>query len=170
MKVIRKFIGLIMLMTIMASFSQCSSAKKLQKETPKSIGEVFYQKWVSGVSQGASGLNIFIEVINDDIKPDSVYFRGKAAKFEVKPNNKTLYIGRFINESKEVSDMVMHSDAKREYSNKAPNINTNIPFELNDNQCVISFISNNKTKYFKIDNIEERVSIDIPMSPKQNDN
>ena len=43
-----------------------------------------------------------------------------------------------------------------------------IPFELNDDECVISYFVGNKTKYFKLKNIEERQSDKIPMSPNQN--
>lgn len=168
METSKRALGLLSLTLILVSFSQCASTQKLQKKSPTKFGETYFQKWVSGVAQGPSGLNIFIEVLDDNIKLDSVYFREKAAKFEVKPANTTLFIGRFISEFNKNKDMIISSDSNQEYGNKVPEIPKTIPFELNYDECVISYIVGNKTKYFKLENIEERQSDKIPMSPNQN--
>jgi hypothetical protein len=170
MKTINKIVGLLTLTLVMASFSQCSSAQKLQKKAPTTFGEVYFQKWVSGVAGGGSGINIFVETLTDNVQLDSVYFRGRAAKFEVKPANKLLYIGRFLTDSNKNEHMIMSSDTNQEYGNKAPIIPSKIPFELKDNECVISYLSNNQTKYFKIENIEERRSKNYPMAPQSDNN
>jgi len=170
MKAIRKIIGLLMLTVITAGFTQCSSTQKLQKKTPTAFGETYYEQWVSGVAQGPSGLNVFIELKDDAIQLDSIYFRGKAAKFEVKPANKLLFIGRFINASTEKIDRIMNSNTTEEYGNKAPEITLKIPFKLAQNECVVSYTSNGKTKYYKLTNVVKRESRDIPMSPQRDTN
>jgi len=38
-----------------------------------------------------------------------------------------------------------------------------IPFELLHNECVISYIKNGKTMYYKLTNVEEINSFDVPM-------
>ncbi|MCB0461648.1 MAG: hypothetical protein R2816_01525 [Flavobacteriaceae bacterium] len=170
MKTIKHIFGLLILTVIMASFSQCSSAQKLQKKAPITINQVYYQKWIAGVEGGGSGVNIFIETSSNTIKLDSVYFQGKGAKLVLKPSNDTLYIGRFISDFNKKEDMVFSSDPNKEYGNKPPQLPVKIPFELNDDECVISYSENDKTKYFKLKNIKERESINYPMmsSPENN--
>lgn len=152
-----------MLTCIMASFSQCSSTQKLQREAPTTFGEVYFEQWVSGMAQGPSGTNIFIEVKHDNVQLDSVYFRGKVTKLNLDKSNKLLYIGRFISNSTEIKDVIMHKDALKEYGNKAPVIPAKIPFELTPFECVISYKVNDKIKYFKLSDIKEKESKDLPM-------
>jgi hypothetical protein len=157
-----------MLPIIMFSFSQCSSQKKLQQKSPVQLKEVYCQSWVAGVKGGGSGMNIFIpvETITDkDIELDHVFFRGKASKLTTKPQNKTLYIGRFKNTANSKQDIVMSSDAKQEYGNKMPEATEEIPFELKDDECVVSYKVGSKTKYFKIENVVEKQSIPYPSAP-----
>lgn len=167
MKAFKKIISVILLSFAMLGFSQCSSTKKLQVEAPITVGKVYYQKWVAGVQGGGSGLNIFIPVNDTSIILDSVYFRGRAAKLETKPQDQSLYIGRFISQFNQRQDIVMSSDSIAEYRNKLPIVAEHIPFELNPNECVVSYIDSKKTKYFKIDKIVEKASIHYPMAPKQ---
>lgn len=157
------------MLIVMTSFSQCSSSKELQSKSPTKFGDVYCQSWVAGIKGGGSGINIFIS-INEDIPEglmlDSVYFRGKAAKLEVKPNDKTLYIGRFktgFNVMKQ--DIVMSSDSKEEYGNQLPKIETKIPFDLKDNECVVSYKKGDKTQYYKIENIIEKQAQQFPSAP-----
>ena len=170
MKTTNKIAGLLILTLVLVSFSQCSSAQKLQKKAPTTFGETYYEQWVSGVAEGPSGINVFIELRDESLQLDSIYFRGKVAKFEVKPSNKTLFIGRFINESNDKKDIMMSSNSNEEYGNKAPELPKKIPFELKDDECVVSYKSNGKTKYYKIANLVKKQSIDIPMSPASNNN
>ena len=167
MKAIKKIISVTLLSFVILGFSQCSSVKKLQAEAPLTIGKVYYQKWVAGIQGGGSGLNIFIPAKDTSIVLDSVYFRGKAVKLETKPQDKSIYIGRFISKFNQKHDIVMSSDSTAEYGNKLPIVDEHIPFELAPNECVVSYIDGNKIKYFKIDNVVEKESIHFPMAPKQ---
>lgn len=170
MKTVNKTFGLLILIVIMVSLSHCSSAQKLQKVAPTEFGETYYEQWVSGVAQGPSGLNIYIELKDESIQLDSVYFRGKVAKFEVKPANKLLFIGRFINESTEKRDVIMSSNMDREYGNTAPEIKTKIPFDLGQSECVVSYQYKDEIRYYKLTNIVKKESPGIPMSPRSDNN
>lgn len=166
MNFIKRITFLLAMFILMASFSQCSSAQKLQKEIPVSIDEVYCQRWTAGIQGGGSGLNIFIPVSSKaPIVLDSVYFRGQAAKLEVKSNTQ-LYIGRFktaINQPKQ--DVILSTDMAEEYNNQLPKKATKIPFELNDDECVVSYQKENKTLYFKITNISEKEALNYPSAP-----
>ena len=93
---------------------------------------------------------------------DSVFFRGKAIKLETKAQNKSLYIGRFLSSTNQKSDIIMSNEPYAEYGNKMPKRSKKFPFELNENECVISYKQDNKTKYFKIGNIVEKGIIPYP--------
>lgn len=165
MKVIKHISSLILMLVLMASFSQCSSAQKLQKEAPTQFGEVYCQNWVGGVKGAGSGLNIFIPVKDASIVLDSVYFRGRTSKLELKPDNTQLYIGRFQTEINQPKDIVLSSDPKEEYVNQMPKKETGIAFKLNNDECVVSYQSDGKTMYYKILNVKEKDALHYPSSP-----
>ena len=152
----------------MTSFSQCSSAQKLQKEAPVKFGNAYYQHWVAGVQGGGSGIILFIPTENSSLKNiqlDSVYFKGKASKLEFKPNNPSLFIGRFSTKGNQRKDVIMSNKPYAEYGNEVPKEMTKIPFELKENECVVSYKEGDKTKYFKIENIVKKQPQYYPSAP-----
>jgi hypothetical protein len=165
MKTIKHIFGLVLMSLFMVSFSQCSSSKQIMDEAPIALEQVYCESWIAGIEGGGSGLNIFIPTSNKTVVLDSVYFRGKAAKLEINSAKKMLYVGRFTSEINSKKDIVMSNEPHDEYGNNTPQIDQKIPFELEDNQCVISYIENNKTKYFRVDNVIEKESIPIPSAP-----
>ncbi|ARV09652.1 hypothetical protein BTO05_08360 [Winogradskyella sp. PC-19] len=163
MKFIRKTFRFLSLAIISVSFSQCASTMELQKEAPTDFGEVYCQSWVAGVKGGGSGTNIFIETKSNDLVLDSVYFRGKISNLETKPSNKQLFIGRFLSTSN--TEKYNFETASSDKGN-----DENFPFTLNDNECVVSYTVDGKTKYYKIGNIIERQTDALPMSTLPNKN
>ena len=152
----------------MVSFSQCSSALKLQKEAPITFGEVYCQNWVAGVQGVGAGLNLFIPVTDLSIVLDSVYFRGKVTKLELRQDN-LLYVGRFKTNLNQSKDIIMSSDPKEEYANQMPVKEKEIPFQLEDDECVVSYKKNEKVLYYKISNIIQKTPLNYPSaSPNQN--
>lgn len=165
MKTLKSIISISLLALLMMGFSQCSTVKKIQEEAPVSIGKVYFQKWVAGIKGGGSGLNIYIPVSDSSITLDSVYFRGMATNLFPKYQEENIYVGKFISGHSKKEDLVMNSDPKAEYGNKRAIVEENIPFELKHNECIISYTDGNKTKYFKIENIEEKAMIPYPSAP-----
>lgn len=162
MKKIAKYLGLII---VSLSFSQCASTMKLQEESPITFGEVYSKSWVAGVKGGGSGTNIFIEIKSSEITLDSVFYKGKIAKLEVKPNNKTLFIGRFLSTSN-----TFNKDGLNSKANKSTTKEDNFPFQLKSDECVVSYEYNGKTNYYKLENIIERQVDALPMSVPPNKN
>ena len=147
MKFPKKLKCILFLLLVLSAFLTCSSAKKLQKEAPKTIGKAYYQNWVAGVHGGGSGTNVFIETKNKNSNLDSIYFHGKVAKLAKKPMNKKLFIGYFKSEANVQEFKVKDSKSKAVVAE-------DFPFDLKKNECVVSYIDNGKTKYFKIENLE----------------
>jgi len=145
--------------------SQCSSAQKLQTTLPFQIGDIYYQNWVSGIQNGGSGTNIYIQIASstNKIELDSIYFHGRTAKLEL--INNMLAIGRFSSIISSNNDIVMSSNPNEEFGNKIPELKKKPAFELKDNQCVISYKIYGKTKYFLVDNIRKKELLAFPGSP-----
>ncbi|MGB1307381.1 MAG: hypothetical protein ACPG6B_00620 [Oceanihabitans sp.] len=154
------------------STTQCSSSKKtnnletttsqieLQEKTSLNLGEVYYQHWVAGVQGGGSGVTLFVTVTEnkEQLKLDSVYFSGMQAKLNPSQKN---YVANFKTEANKKEDLVMSNEEKAEYGNQIPN-NKNFPFKLENNQCVISYVQNNTTKYFKVSNLIKKPRQEFP--------
>ena len=71
--------------------------------------------------------------------------------------DKTFLIGHFNNSNREKYDIIIDADRKKEINNKPPET-VKIPFELKENEAVISYKEDGKTKYFKIENIKQVIS------------
>ncbi len=164
MKLFKKIPALLSILLIMLSFSNCCSTKQLQKDMPLSIGKAYCQTWVAGVEGGGSGLNIYIPIATNPNKIvlDSVCFKGKSTKLELEGS---MCIGRFKTDANKKKDLVMSNDPKAEYGNEAPNLPKKFPFQIEDNQCVVSYKDGKKTKYFKIDNVKTKPSQIFPSAP-----
>ena len=140
------------------SFSQCVSTMKLQDKAPLEFGDVYYQNWIAGVKGGGSGINLFISVKSNTNNTvlDSVYFKNKQAKLEY--INDTLLVGRFHTETNQKEDIIMSNEPYAEYGNKAPQLPKKIPFELKEDECVISYKEGKNTKYYKLSNVFKKQS------------
>lgn len=165
MKLLKQTSFLIVMLILMASFSQCSIAQKLQKTAPTQFGDVYCQKWVAGVRGGGSGLNLFIPVGDSSVQLDSAYFRGKPIKLEVRETTKgLLYVGRFKTDLNSQKDLILSSDPNQEYANKLPTIEVNIPFELKDDECVVTYKQGDKTRYYKISKVKQQEPLNYPVA------
>ena len=168
MKLLKNISFSLVLLIIISSFSQCSSAQKLEKNSSINFGDVYCKKWISGIKEGGSGTNLFIPIIksNKNIQLDSVYFRGKATKLELSYDS-LHYVGRFKKIEKKSYDIIMSSDPREEYGNKMPELPKKMPFELKQSECVVMYLENNKAKYVKIGNIKTKSEPQFPSPQRQ---
>lgn len=159
MKLFRNLLFLVFMFSIMAIFSQCATGKQLETNLPFKIGDVYYQEKVAGVKGGDSGATIFITLQENpnNIILDSVYFQGKEAKLELR--NNTDYIGRFESKTVLKNDIIMSIEPYAEYGNKAPKIPKKPRFQLEEDECIVSYKVSNKVKYFKIGKINKKEAL-----------
>lgn len=157
-----KLLGIIL---FAISFSQCACVKFDQKP-PFTVTNATYTNWVGGVP-GVSGTNVvFYYTSKAKITFDSIYFNGRKTKAELKKDAKgTMVVGNFST-SKRNNDLQLHNDPKKEFGNKAPEKADEIPFELKENEAVISFKEGDKIKYYKVENLTKRSAPKIPQAPK----
>ncbi|WP_243473356.1 hypothetical protein [Winogradskyella sp. MH6] len=145
MKNLKKAIYAIVFACTLSSFFQCASPKvattNFEKQTPFTVKPVVFQEWYAGIKVGGTGINVFVPIsnVNDGVVLNEVYFRNLKGKL-VKNGNK--YTAVLKNPS-------------RNYTFQKAEKPADYPFELKDNECVISYLENGQTKYHKIVSLNE---------------
>ena len=116
-------------------------------QPPFEISEATYSYWTGG-QPGVSGITILIRYDTDKtIQFDSIYFQSKTGYIENNIHDgKDYLIGR-IDTSKPATPTI------NENSDKQPD--QRFPFQLLQNEAVISYSYQNKSFYFKISNLKE---------------
>ncbi|MBC9796926.1 hypothetical protein [Sinomicrobium weinanense] len=152
----RTAINILVGIMMMSAFSQCANSRKAISQKPDGLelGEVVSEAWTME-SSPESGTNLFIPVTSaNGIFLDSVFYKGRRTALEkVQRGSYLVYIGRFMDSSK--PDIVMHADPRKEAGNRPPEIRKPIPFELAEDEAVVSFKEGDVVKYFKIPHVKE---------------
>lgn len=152
---------------VLFGFSQCGSSQQLvsKEKLPFSLGKVVYEKWTVKDSD-VHGVNVHLPITVGDAQIDSVYFRNSKVKPErVKRGNYLVYIARFKDSPK---DVIMNSDMRSEAANQLSTLPQKMPFELKDNEVLIRFTRNNRSNYFKVDDVTESTSVEYKQLPYMN--
>lgn len=133
--------------------TQCKSIQ-FDKHPPFKITKATYNNWIGG-QPNVKGINVFVLYTSEQsVEFDSMYFNERITKIEIKEKQGIkLIVGRYDTSTRN-EDLILHSDSKKETGNKVPKTNT-FPFELGENEAVISYKEGNKTKYYKIKNIKQ---------------
>ncbi|WP_299114772.1 hypothetical protein [uncultured Winogradskyella sp.] len=119
---------------------QCATPKvattTFEQQTPFKVKPVFFQEWYAGIKVGGTGINIFIPIsdVEQDIAFDEVFFRNLR--------------GKLTKKEEEYMSVLKHPS--RHYTFQKAEKPNDYPFDLKDNECVISYIENGQTKYYKI--------------------
>lgn len=151
MKLIRQATYALFMTFLVLSTYQCSSSKQaalqtnqiaLQEKPTFQIDEVVFQEWYAGIKVGGTGFNIFLPNITNDnnITLENVYFRNLQGKI-VKGDG--FYTAVLKNPSPY-------------YTWEYPEKPADYPFDLKENECVISYIENSQRKYFKTTTLNEK--------------
>lgn len=131
----------------------------------KQIEVLSFQKWNAGQKQGGFGYDI--EIIQSRSKSalqlQHIYFRG--LKGTIQTGNGKEYIANL--KSVPNTDHQLSLEASNAYNNSLPNL-LEVPFLLNDNECVISYIDNHTVKFIKVVNLKEKETINYPSAKPRN--
>ena len=132
------------------AFAQCGSSQVLQSDPPFTLDKVHIEPWTAGPDNLFKGVNLFFPVISGrETILDSVYFRKSKAPLE-RIQKGTYLVYKATMESKEQPyDIIMHADPKKEFGNRPPE-KRDIPFELQHDEAVISYLEEGVRKYFKV--------------------
>ncbi|WP_331363256.1 hypothetical protein [Polaribacter sp.] len=153
---------------ILFGFTQCGTSK-LVKTPPFKIASATYNNWVGGLP-GVSGTRVEIRLSEkENIDFESLFFKNKSTKIEVREENGKTFLTAHFNTSKSRGgrDLILDSDSRKEIKNEVPK-NDDFPFELKENEAVLSYKVAGKIKFYKIENIEATKSDFYPKAKKIN--
>lgn len=147
---------------MLIAFSSCSSSQKLEQKTPFIVQKPIAQNWYGGRPESGNGIKVSFTVKNmpEGVSLDSLYFRGmKAAITTESTSDAVTCVANFVIKPDQKSDMVMHSDPKKEFGNTIPKPKHKIPFKLKEDEAVLKYIEGNTEKFFKISGIVQKAPI-----------
>ena len=146
---------------LLFALTGCAGGKDyvFEETPPFTLGEVYYQNWVAGVKGGGSGTNVHINIdsYSDEVVILDIYFGNKKTKAKNSPKNIDQYVGYFRNETR--PDVIMDSDPVQESQNVPPEV---IPFQLEENEAVLSYLFLDEVKYLRITNMERKPMLAYP--------
>lgn len=145
------FLSASLLLVFVLVFSCSSSKYALQKDAPLVWSHAYSFDWTSGIDIGSSGTDLFLANLtpNQHIQIDSVFFKKMKGKLD---KEKGMYSAHLI---------------KRLPISKGHTLTTSghFPFKLLNSECVVSYIENGTTKYFKIVDVQEKEGVHYPSGP-----
>ena len=153
------------ILTIIFGFSQCGSLK-FKDNPPFIITSATYVDWVGG-QPGIKGTNVKINYTSDtDIKFENVYFQNRITKLQTKKAiSGKLVIGYFSTSTRQ-NEIVLDANPVKELNNPIPETQK-FPFDLKENEAVISYRIKGKIKFHKIKSLNKEKFISFPSPAKQ---
>lgn len=153
MKLLKLKLLLVLILVSIMSFSKCENKHAFEHKPPIKLGEVYYVETYDTNKQEVSELNLFIPIKSNlkQVLLDSVHFKKRQVKLEY--SNDSLVVGRIQTTPNTPKDFIMSHEPYAEYGNQLPRLEVKSNLQLKANQCIISYKTEGKTKYFKISNI-----------------
>lgn len=154
---------IILAVVIILGFSQCGSVK-FDQHPPFKITSAVHHNWTGG-QPGVKGMNVKIAyTANQNIEFDSIYFEKRVVDLQIKDSKKNnLVVGYFS--SNETNNIIFDANPVKELQNPIPIIKK-FPFQLKENEAVISYKIKGKIKYFKIASVKKEKNLVFPSERK----
>ncbi|CAM1349889.1 hypothetical protein [Tenacibaculum insulae] len=148
--------------------TQCASTK-LNTNPPFTIKKASY-KHITGGLPGNSTLNLMIEfTATKTVDFEQVYFKNRVITPVIEQKQGKNYIAARYKTStgRDRKDLSLNADPKKEFGNTTKS-NVKIPFELKENEALITYKVNGKTQYYKIENIKKEKRVFMPSVKPRN--
>jgi hypothetical protein len=159
-------IKILSILFLLLGFSQCGGSTLVKKSTLK-VEKAFYNKWFGG-QRGVRGTKVEIHLKDaSEVIFVALYFQGKRTKVEVSQMEKfTRIIAHFSTLKRKNRNLILDADITKELENTLPSLEE-FPFQLKENEAILSYKKEGKTLYFKIENIKKLQSIPFPSMNKK---
>ena len=159
-------IKILSILFLLLGFSQCGGSTLVKKSTLK-VEKAFYNKWFGG-QPGVRGTKVEIHLKDaSEVIFVALYFQGKRTKVEVSQMEKfTRIIAHFSTLKRKNRNLILDADITKELENTLPSLEE-FPFQLKENEAMLSYKNDNKIVYFKIENIKKTQSIPFPSMNKK---
>lgn len=119
----------------------CSSAQ-ISDKTPFKVNSIHY-KSTSKILE-----LILKNPLPEDITLTAVYFKDTKVEW-TKNTDQMVFVADFSNNDRIKRPLILHADPKKEFGNQPPVKKEKTPFELADNECIISYMQKGETKFYK---------------------
>lgn len=151
----KKYIHIALITLVGLAFLGCGTSKvNGQAEPPFKVVEATFANLVNS-ELGIKETIVIIKIDNSNMKLDSLYFRNnKMSLVKDFSSSENIFLGSFTT-SITPHDYILESDPKQEFGNKPPVMVSKIPFELTDDEAVVSYFYKNKINYYKILAVKE---------------
>jgi hypothetical protein len=156
---------IVVLILTAGSLSFCASKQNISMDFPQEIAAVYFQKTNAEEDQVRTVGDLYIKFdkpLDIGIRLNKIYFRNQVAVL-VKVNDRN-FVSRFY-EFPMNQDLVLDSNPLKEYGNKPPAIEK-LKFDLQFTEAVLEYSNHNKTFFYKIKDVEERLMIADPSEIK----
>jgi hypothetical protein len=152
-----KKVKLLTVFLMVLSFTQCNTLKYVNHPPFKITGATF-NNWVGG-RPGVSGIKVNITYQSEGkIAFEQLYFYHRSVKIEmITVKGKSYLIGQFNTSTRE-EELFLEGDTSPKTVTKLPKI----PFNLKDNEAVLSYKEGTTIKYYHIKNIKKTKTIIYP--------
>lgn len=163
-----KLVYLIGLFVLTMSMSECNS-KKLEPNPPFQVDNAYAQKWMAGVAQGGSGINVVVPVskMEADVTLEWVYYMGHKVALATKPGDDSVYVGHIVFKAKE--DMTMSDESNGEYGNPVPEVGEHNQFKLKEDELVVGYTYQGKSMLSKFQGVMQKEQQNYPSMPNPDD-
>ncbi|MCT4700196.1 hypothetical protein [Tenacibaculum haliotis] len=142
---------------------------KLESNPPFTVNTASYSH-ITGGLPGNNTLNLMIEFTeNQSVDFQKVYFQNKVITAVIEQKQDKNYIAARYKTStgEDKKDLVLNGDPVKEYGNTTKN-EVKIPFELKENEAVVTYKVDEKIHYYKIKNIKKEKRVFMPTAKPQN--
>lgn len=142
---------------ILFGFITCKSVHTEVSNHPFAINGASYNYWTGG-RPGVSGIKVILNYTSDQkVTFDKIYFQKKEGSLEItKTKGVTLLIGNISTSKLTGPDLILDIDPKEEMNNSVPSIK--IPFELRENEAVITYTYKGISSHYKVIGITQTAS------------
>ncbi|PQJ68888.1 hypothetical protein [Polaribacter butkevichii] len=148
-----KTIKIILTLCIALFYLQCASSH-LEKQPPFSILSSTYYSALSNTTKDTFSEIHIKYTSKNNINFDSLYFRKNKIKLKIKDIKGNKYAYATFKKNNLLKDFTLDANPIKELENPIP-ISEQFPFNLKENEAVISYQHKGKTNYYKIKNVEK---------------
>ncbi|ALM08412.1 hypothetical protein SB49_11765 [Sediminicola sp. YIK13] len=152
--------------------TSCSSQKKLQTEVPFEIGTATVQEWMGGKEESGTGYLVSVSVLNitKDVRFQEMFYHGQVVQVTTESHGHGLMVKGNFTLAPQKPDIIMHADPRKEVGNQPPSMQKgytkDLPFDLEPQEAVLSYMIKNRVKYVKISGMKEKAPLIYSTKPK----
>ena len=146
----RKMKAITLVLSAFIILTMSCNSLKLGKKAPFSVKKAYVVENNDSLRGKGKLLNLELKnTLQQAVTLDSVYYSNTRGKLLLVADSDTNFQAFFPYPFIK-NDLILHSDPRKEFGNKPPAIREKSPFELTENECVVSYLKNGKKGYYKV--------------------